>query len=82
MEIDLVSPHCSGSSPEIDYSNSGDFVLKYTHSLDQRDQCTFKQLSWHHRKREMVCFILKDNRENRTHALVHCDMQMVSFQEN
>lgn len=80
METDLVSPHCSGSSQEIDESHRTDLVLKYTHSLDQRDQCPLKQLSKHHRK--VIRFILKDNRENHTRALGPCDMQMVSFWEN
>lgn len=34
MEIDLVFFYCFGFFLEIDYSNSGDFVLKYIYLLD------------------------------------------------
>lgn len=62
VETNLASPHPCVSSTQTDESRGADFVLKPASSLDQRDQCTFKQLSRHHRK---SC-VLKDNRTNHT----------------
>jgi hypothetical protein len=56
------------------------FCFKIHSSLDQRDQCAFKWLWRHHRKSKIVCFIVKDNRENHTvlWGIVTCRWQAFS----
>lgn len=57
-------------------SNRADFVLKYTHSVDQRDQCTVKQLSRQHRKRKIALFWKTTGKKNHTQAWGYCDTQL------